>query len=96
MKYEPSPVGWGRPQEVTMERKLPSTRTTPKVRLTKAEQREVDEHFAAIRDVMKKKDIDIANVIGLVTAEEVRTTTDQVKVKFAEETVAQMNMLAFD
>ncbi len=68
----------------------------PKVKLTAAENREVKKGFDLIRGVMKKKNIDIANVIGLVTSRQVQSTSAQVKVKFAEETVAQMNMIAFD
>lgn len=66
------------------------------IKLTSAERREVAKGFEAIRDVMKKKNIDIANVIGLVTSEQVSATSKQVKIKFAEETTAQMNMIAFD
>jgi len=69
---------------------------SPNVKLSAAEQREVQESFDAIRSVMKKKNINIANIIGLVTTDQVRATSSQVKVKFAEETVAQMNMIAFD
>ena len=78
-----------------MERK-DTTRQSPNVELTAEEQQAIDESFATIRDVMKKKDIDISNVVGLITTDEVEKTSDQVKVKFAEETVAQMNMIAFD
>jgi hypothetical protein len=79
-----------------MEHKIPPERRAPAFELTPEEQREVDESFQAIRRLMKRKDIDIANVIGLVTAEELESTSEQVRVKFAEETVAQMNMIAFD
>lgn len=79
-----------------MERKLPTERKVPKFKLTPEEQREVDKSFKTIREVMKRKNIDIANVIGLITADQIASTSVQVKVKFAEETVAQMNMIAFD
>jgi hypothetical protein len=68
----------------------------PRVHLTPEEHREVEKNFDAIRSVFKKKNIDVANVIGLVTADQVRETASQVKIKFAEETAAQMNMIAFD
>ena len=68
----------------------------PQVHLTPDEHREVEKGFETIRAVLKKKNVDIANVIGLVTADQVKTTAGQVKVKFAEETAAQMNMIAFD
>lgn len=68
----------------------------PRVKLTAAENREVQKGFDTIRAVMKRKNIDIANVIALVTKDQVKSTSSQVKVKFAEETVAQMNMIAFD
>ena len=73
-----------------------SAKATRGIQLTPAEQREIDKGFETIRTVMKKKNIDISNVIGLVTSEQIAATSGQVKVKFAEETGAQMNMIAFD
>jgi ribosomal protein S10 len=70
--------------------------STPRVKLTAAENKQIQKGFDTIREVMKKRNIDIANIIGLVTTDQVKTTTSQVKVKFAEETAAHMNMIAFD
>lgn len=69
---------------------------TPQVHLTAEEHREVEKGFDAIKAVLKKKNIDVANVIGLVTADQVQATAGQVKVKFAEEVSRGMNMIAFD
>ncbi len=67
----------------------------PQVHLTAEEHREIEEGLEAIRAVVKKN-VDIANVIGLVTADQASATSAQVRVKFAEETAAPMNMIAFD
>ncbi|HEX6901688.1 MAG TPA: hypothetical protein VF789_18315 [Thermoanaerobaculia bacterium] len=68
----------------------------PEVQLSEEENREVEKGFEAIRAVMKRKNIDIANVIGLVTKDQISTTSAQVKIKFAEDAGGQMNMIAFD
>lgn len=64
--------------------------------LSEAEQAIVEESVSKIRKVLKKKNVDIANVIGLVTTDEVQRTGKQVEIRFAEETAARMNMVAFD
>lgn len=68
----------------------------PHVQLTPEEQQQVDKGFDAIRAVMQKKNINIAKIIGLVTEENIKETSEQVKVRFAEETAAHMHMIAFD
>jgi len=52
--------------------------------------------FNTIQGVLQKKNINIQHVIGLVTTPEIQSAAKQVQIKFAEETAAQMNMIAFD
>jgi hypothetical protein len=63
--------------------------------LTDDERARIDDGFAAIRDVLARRNINIRNVIGLVTEDEVREAGQQVEIRFAE-SVARMNMVAFD
>jgi hypothetical protein len=65
---------------------------------TPEEQAIIDESLAKIRDVLKSRNISIKNVIGLATATDEENTKTAVEVRFAEETVlnVQMNMVAFD
>lgn len=72
-------------------------RTPGPLDLTPEEQRAVDQGLEQIREVLKRRDINIANVIGLVTTDEVEETAKQVDIRFAEEIRAVvMNMVAFD
>jgi hypothetical protein len=66
------------------------------VSLSEDEEAIVEESLGKIREVFKKRNVDIANVIGLVTTDEVKHTGKQVEIRFAEETAARMNMVAFD
>lgn len=68
----------------------------PKIDLTPEERAELAEGFNTIQAVLKRKNVNIAHVIGLVTTDEVSAAAKQVEIKFAEETAAQMNMIAFD
>jgi len=68
----------------------------PKIDLTPEEHAELTEGFNKIQAVLRRKNVNIAHVIGLVATDEVSSAAKQVDVKFAEETAAQMNMIAFD
>jgi hypothetical protein len=70
--------------------------TPPKLQLNADESATIAQGFNTIQKVLKSKNINIQHVIGLVTAPEVQSAAQQVQIKFAEETAAQMNMIAFD
>jgi hypothetical protein len=68
-----------------------------KLDLTSEEQAIVEKSLAAIKDVLAKKKITIANKIGLVTAKDVEDSKSAVEVRLATEIVTKvMNMVAFD
>jgi hypothetical protein len=57
----------------------------------------VQDSLNKIKDVLKKKDINIKNMIGLVKSDEIDDTASQVDVRFAEDKMSVvMNMIAFD
>ena len=66
------------------------------IKLSEKEQAAVDDAFKAIREIVGKHNLNIENVIGLIPARDMEDTAKQVKIKFAEETVNVMNMIAFD
>ena len=71
---------------------------TKPLHLTKEEQAIVSSSMDSIRAVLKRRNIHIKNIIGLVTKSEKERTARQVEIRFAEKTVVnvQMNMIAFD
>lgn len=71
-------------------------KSAPKVRLSASDKAEIDAAFKTIETVLARKNVNIAKVIGLISADEVASAKKQVTIKFAEETTAQMNMIAFD
>jgi hypothetical protein len=68
------------------------------LKLTPAEKKVVNDSFTQIRAVLKRRRINIENVIGLVTSREVEETAKQVEIRFAEKTAINvvMNMVNFD
>lgn len=75
-----------------------SDTTYPKLDLTPDETETITESFDKIREVLKRRNIDIQNVIGLVTTDQIERTREQVEIRFAEKTTMNvvMNMVAFD
>lgn len=68
------------------------------VQLSDAEQKEIEKSVAAIRKVFRAHGADIKSLVGTVTDQDVKNTQSAVEVRFAEESVlnVQMNMVAFD
>ncbi|BAP15631.1 hypothetical protein AS19_27800 [Alcanivorax sp. NBRC 101098] len=65
--------------------------------LSEEESKIVQESLDKIKGVLKSKNIDIKNMIGLVKTDEVDATASQVDIRFAEDKMnVQMNMIAFD
>lgn len=62
------------------------------------EKTSIQESLNEIKAVVKsKKNINIENIIGLVSTAELEATAEQVAIRFSEEkTDVQMNMIAFD
>lgn len=71
---------------------------TSDLNLSEAEQKIIQDSVASIRKVLRGKNRDIKSIIGLVTTADVDKTKAAVEVRFAEESVlnVQMNMVAFD
>lgn len=68
----------------------------PDIKLTAEEQKILNESFDKIRSVLQNKNVNIENVLALVTTDDINKTSDQVKIKFAEKNSSHMNMIAFD
>ncbi len=65
--------------------------------LNKEENEIIQESLDKIKAVLKNRNINIRNTIGLVATEDLAETADQVEIRFAEEKMnVQMNMIAFD
>jgi hypothetical protein len=66
--------------------------------LDESEQKVIEESVNTIRKVLRAKNRDIKSIIGLVTSAQIADTKEAVEVRFAEESVlnVQMNMVAFD
>jgi len=65
-------------------------------KLSESDKKQVEEGFGQIRSVLEKHNINVADVIGLVTTDQVKTAGDQIQIRFAELAGPQMNMIAFD
>jgi len=66
------------------------------VELKEYDQKKVNESFAQIREVLEQYNINVDDVIGLVTSEEKRKVSKQINIRFAELAGPRMNMIAFD
>ena len=73
-------------------------KSPPKLKLTAEEKQIVNDSFDQIRSVLKRRKINIENIIGLVTSKDIESTAKQVEIRFAEKTAINvvMNMVAFD
>jgi hypothetical protein len=66
------------------------------LQLQPAEAAKLRKNFGEIRSLLRSKNLDIEDVIGLVTTRQIENATQQVTIRISEESVSQMNMVAFD
>jgi hypothetical protein len=75
---------------------LKPARLTDDLQLQTAETAKLKKNFNEIRSVLRSKNLDIEDIIGLVTTRQIDNATQQVTIRISEESVSQMNMVAFD
>jgi hypothetical protein len=63
---------------------------------TPDEKKELEKSVDTFKRIFAKRNIDIKEIIGLVTQDELARAKHQISIKLAEGSVSSMNMIAFE
>jgi hypothetical protein len=75
---------------------IPDPKQIEQIQLTPSDQQTIAQSVEKIREVLQGKNVDIEDVLGFIGVQQLQETKKNVMIRFAEDSVSQMNMVAFD
>lgn len=66
------------------------------IKLSKDDTKELKDGFVTMQKMLSKKNIRIDDIVSLVTSADVKNAAQKVSIRVSEDSVSQMNMVAFD